>query len=172
MRVLSSEMELVASQFGKNNKSASTLMAEVRCWRRKLIISGRRWRRRVPHLTMLLLCLVRVIHGRRAAASKPKPRWCPECISQLDVPAQRPQPPGFEFDTFRSRHGQPGPRQSRGVWGVARCDGGVEPVDSGMMRVPTHLVITEKSRGPTRVLIIPHHACLRPVAAGRVRHHR
>ena len=65
-----------------------------------------------------------------------------------------------------------GPRQSRGVWGVARCDGGVEPVDSGMMRVPTHLVITEKSRGPTRVLIIPHHACLRPVAAGRVRHHR
>ena len=65
-----------------------------------------------------------------------------------------------------------GPRQSRGVWGVARCDGGVGPVDSGMMRVPTHLVITEKSRGPTRVLIIPHHACLRPVAAGCVRHHR
>ena len=106
MRVLGSEMELVASQLGKNNKSASALMAEVRYWRRKLIISGRRWRRRVPHLTMLLLCLVRVIHGRRAAASKPKPRWCPECISQLDVPAQRPQPPGFKFDTSRFRHGQ------------------------------------------------------------------
>lgn len=42
MRVLGSEMELVASQLGKNNKSASTLMAEVRYWRRKLIISGRR----------------------------------------------------------------------------------------------------------------------------------
>jgi len=28
--------------------------------------------------------------------------------------------------------GAAGPRQSRGVWGVARCDGGVEPVDSGM----------------------------------------
>lgn len=76
MRVLGSEMKLVASQFDKNDKSASALTARIKCWlKRSMLKSLRSTPYEQPWIILLppLVKPIRVRRTGRSSSTTPEP---------------------------------------------------------------------------------------------------